>query len=88
MIHSIYSIEQHYLEDANSHINLLLENFECLFFLTLEFDEDDINTSKVNYEQVHNVNKMEGQQEVKKVWSPEEMFAEVYGGSLPDLANG
>ena len=73
-------LEQHYLEEANSHIDLLEEDIQCLLLLTLEFDEVDIDTPTPNYEQAYNVIEVEGDQEIEKVWSPEEMFAEVHGG--------
>ena len=74
-------LEQHYLEDANSQIDLLEKDIDCLLFITLEFDEVDIDTPTVSYVQVHNVIELESEREIEKVWSPEEMFAEVHGES-------
>ena len=53
-------LEQHYLEDANGHIDQFEERVDCLLFLTLEFDKADIYTPMTNDEQVYNVIDVEG----------------------------
>ena len=57
-------LEQHYLEEANSYMDLLEEDIECLLFHALEFDEVDIDTPMANYEKGHNIIELELEQEI------------------------
>ena len=50
-----------------------------MLFFTFEFNGVDINTPTVNFKQVRTFIDLEGEQDIKNVWIPKEMYAVVHG---------
>ena len=79
-------LEEHFVKEKSLDTkDLIDDNISCLLFTNLDFSEDDIPEEDrellevPDFFQVNAISESQAGQEIERVWTPAEMFAEVHG---------